>query len=72
MPCITDLDNGHKQDAVVLRKYFQQGMLTYRAKRMMKRAAEELRGRWEVKSIGVSDSCPNHYGFVYRTGLADE
>ncbi|KAF8445509.1 hypothetical protein BGX38DRAFT_1143358 [Terfezia claveryi] len=53
MPCLTDLEDGHKQDVKVLRKYFQQGMLTYRAKRMMKRAAEELKGRWEVKSIGL-------------------
>ncbi|RPB28191.1 hypothetical protein L211DRAFT_833178 [Terfezia boudieri ATCC MYA-4762] len=53
MPCLTDLEDGHKQDVKVLRKYFQQGMLTYRAKRMMKRAVEELKGRWEVKSIGL-------------------
>jgi len=38
---------------------------------MMKRAVEELNGRWEVKSVGVS--CPPLTKILfYEAGLADE
>jgi len=76
MPDLTDHPERHQGDVVILRSWFQKGMLRNSAKQMIECARQDLGGRWQAQMIGVSEperagvskSWFRHYLYTYGLG----